>query len=245
MRLERLAVERAEGVVRITLSGEVLGDREAGELVAVAGILAEDASVRVVVVASRGDDFCPGADDALEPLAFEPDPAGALAALRPPVIAACRGRASSVGLELALAADVRMADATARFALADVERARLPCWGGTQRLPRAIGRPRATAMVLLGEELDADTASSAGLVHRVVAAGRLDDAVDALVAELTALAPLALELAKEAIARGSELPMGDALRLEGDLNHLLQTTADRAEGLQAFFDKRAARFTGT
>ncbi len=244
MRLDAIAVDRDGAAVRVRLSGRPLGSREAAELVEVAGELREDRSVRLVVLASAGDDLCPGAAPDLEPLTFTPDPAAALAALRAPVVVACRGLARGVGLELALAGDVRIASDDARFAVDDLAAGRLPCWGATQRLPRAVGRPRATAMLLLGEELGVSDALAAGLVERVVPVDDLAGAVDEVVARLAGLAPLALELAKEAVSRGSEMPLVEALHLEGDLNHLLQTTADRAEGLQAFFDKRRAGFTG-
>lgn len=242
MRLDRLGVERAGGVVRILLTGAPLGRREADELVSVAGELATDREVRVVVLDSRGPDLCPGAGPDLDPASFSPDPAAALAAVRAPVVAACRGAVRSVGLELALAADLRVAGPGATFALADVQDGRLPCWGGTQRLPRAAGRPMASAMILLGEVLDAAGAHRAGLVHTI--ADDVGAAVEDITGTLIALAPRALELAKEAMQRGAELPMRDALVLEGDLNHLLQTTADRAEGLAAFFDRRPPSFTG-
>ena len=242
MRLKQLEVTREGELVHIRLSGQHLGAREATELVAVAQELAEDRDIRVVVLASAGPDLCPGPSRDLDPQTMSPDPASALAALRVPLVVACAGRAASVGLELVLACDVRLAAASATFALPDVADGRLPCWGGTQRLPRAVGRPRALAMVMLGEELTAHEAHRSGLVHDVV--DDLDAAVDSVVATLAGQAPLALQLAKEAIARGAELPMRDALVLEGDLNHLLQTTADRAEGLQAFFDKRPPAFTG-
>ncbi|HEX5365528.1 MAG TPA: enoyl-CoA hydratase-related protein [Acidimicrobiales bacterium] len=244
MRLDRLVVDRHRSVARVRLSGEPLDEREAAELVAVAGDLAEDHSVRAVVVTSRGRNLCPGPASTLDALAFRPDPAAALAALRPPVVAACGGEVASVGLELALAADVRLADASARLSLPDVAEGRLPCWGGTQRLPRAVGPARAVTMLLLGAALDAPAALASGLVHQVVDVDDLDGAVDDLAGHLAGLAPLALELAKEAVWRGVELPMADGLRLEGDLNHLLQTTADRAEGLEAFFAKREPRFAG-
>jgi len=242
VRLDHLRVEREGPVVTLRLRGTALGRREAAELVSVATDLAEDPSVRVVVLDSDGPDLCPGAADDLDPLSFSPDPAAALAALRPPVVAACRGRVASVGLELALACDVRVAEPGTVFTIADVAAGRLPSWGGTQRLPRVAGRSTALAMILLGESLDAAAAQRAGLVTAVA-----DDAgarAVTLAGQLAELAPAALELAKEAVARGAELPMRDALVLEGDLNHLLQTTADRAEGLAAFFDKRPPTFTG-
>lgn len=245
MRREVVSVDREDGIVRIRMSGRPLASREAAEIVAAAEEIREDRTVRVVVLDASGDDFCPGAAPDLDPAAFAVDPPAALAALRVPVVAACTGRAASVGCELALAADVRVCDAAATFALADVVSGRLPSWGGTQRLPRVVGQPRATAMILLGEELDAAAAAAGGLVHRVAPAGELAAVVDEVVGTLRGLAPLALQMAKEAVARGSELGMVEALRLEGDLNHLLQTTTDRAEGLAAFFEKRDPTFNGT
>ena len=150
---------------------------------------------------------------------------------------------ASVGLELALAADLRVADGTTRCSFPDVRAGRLPCWGGTQRLPRAAGRSTAARLLLAGDVLDAGEALACGLVHTV--ADDAGAAADELAERLAALAPLALAAAKEAIVRGSELPMRQALELEGDLNHLLQTTADRAEGLAAFFAKRTPDFGGS
>lgn len=248
MRLDRLTVERRHdgAVVVVQLSGGALGAREAAELAAVAADVVEDRGVRVVVLGTGGADLCTGAAEDLDPAGLGEDPAAALARIRVPVIAAVRGGCRSVGLELVLACDVVLADAGARFALPDVAEGRgLPCWGGTQRLPRAVGAARAAAMVLLGEELSADAAARAGLVWSVVDdAGALDAAALVLADRLRGLGPLALEYAKEAVHRGSELPLRDGLRLEGDLNALLATSADRAEGLAAFFAKRPADFAG-
>ncbi len=229
MHLQHLAVERDSGLVRLRLSGRPLGQREAMELAATATDLLEDRSVRLVVIESAGPDFCPGPAADLDPLLV--DPTEVLSRLRPPVVAHVVGRASSVGCELALAADVLVAGPDGRLILSDVTEGRLPCWGGTQRLVRAVGRPRALEVLLLGAEMRGD---------ELGAMTSLDDVVQTLLAR----APVALELAKEAIERGAEMPMRDGLRLEGDLNHLLQTTADRAEGLAAFFEKRPARFEG-
>jgi enoyl-CoA hydratase/carnithine racemase len=229
---------------RLTLPGGPLDRRAAAALAGAAASLAEDADLRVVVLGAAGPDFCTGPAADLDPLALGVDPADALAALRPPVIVALGGVVASVGLEVALAGDLRLAADDATFALPDVAAGRLPSWGGTQRLPRAIGRPRALAMLLAGEVLDADAALAAGLVHEVVPRSGLAARADELATALAGLAPLALELAKEAVHRGSELPLRDALRLEGDFNHLLQGSADRAEGLAAFFEKRTPTFRG-
>lgn len=237
----RASQERGGAVQRLTLPGGPLDARVAAELTATLAGLVEDRSVRVVVVDS-GAGFCDGPAPDLDPDTLVPDPAAALARVRVPVVAILCGSCRSVGLELALCADIRVADPTARFALDDVRSGRLPSWGGTQRLPRAIGTSRATEMVLLGRALDAAEALACGLVHDVHndPAGRADEVVD----ELLSVGPLALELAKEAVHRGAELPLRDGLRLEGDLNTLLQSSADRAEGLAAFFAKRPPDFAG-
>ncbi len=194
----------------------------------------------LVVRNEPGTDFCSGISfDALE---LQPDPASALAAVRSPVICAISGACSGPGLEIALACDVRLCAPRTRFAMRDPLDGRLPAWGGTQRLPRAIGTSRASAMLLLGTEIDAPTSLEWGLTHAVE--DDLDDAVERWLDELAGAGPLALEFAKEAIHRGSELPLADGLRLEGDLNHQLAATDDRAEGLAAFFDKRPPDFAG-
>jgi enoyl-CoA hydratase/carnithine racemase len=233
-----------DGAVReLRLSGAPLSAREALELAAAAEELVGDRDVRAVVLGSQGGDFCVGGAGDLDPLTAGVDPAAALARLRVPVVVAVRGRCHSLGLEIALVGDIAVAAPGATFALADVALGRgLPCWGGTQRLPRAVGTARATAMVLLGQELDAAGAQTAGLVWQV--ADDPDEAARAIAAQLATLGPLALEYAKEAVHRGAELPLRDGLRLEGDLNTLLAASADRAEGLAAFFAKRPADFAG-
>lgn len=241
MKLRHLTVDTAGPVRHVRLSGEPLGTAEASELRDTADALREDRDVRVVVLGSRGASFCPGAAADLDPLAVSPDPAQALAAIRAPVVAAVHGRCHGVGLELALAADIRVAAADASFCLDTVTLGALPSWGGTQRLPRTVGPATAASMVLLGDRVDADAALARALVHRV---GRLDDVVTAVVDQLLGAAPLALELAKEAMGHGVELPMNEGFRLEAELNHLLSVSEDRAEGLAAFFAKRRPVFHG-
>ena len=194
----------------------------------------------LVVRNEPGTDFCSGIS--FDPLELQPDPASAVAAVRSPVVCAISGECSGAGLEIALASDVRLCDPDARFAMRGALEGRLPSWGGTQRLPRAVGASRASAMLLLGQQIDASTALEWGLAHSVE--DDLDSAVDRWLDELSGAGPLALEFAKEAVHRGSELPLADGLRLEGDLNHQLAATDDRAEGLAAFFDKRPPDFAG-
>ena len=228
--------------VEVVIPGGRLDAATADALVATASQLREERSIRVIVIRASGADFCAGPAADLDPALVDPDPAAAWASLRPPVVVAVTGDCLSVGLELVLAADIRVASPDARLALPDLAQGRLPCWGGTQRLSRAVRPAQATAMILLGTTVSGEEAAGLGLIHQVA-----DEPVDTtrqLAAQLAARGPLSLELAKEAVHRGAELPLRDGLRLEGDLNHQLAATEDRAEGLQAFFDKRPPDFAG-
>ncbi|HCB34870.1 MAG TPA: hypothetical protein DEP66_07365 [Acidimicrobiaceae bacterium] len=227
--------------ITITLPGGALAAADARRLVTTCVETRERREPAVVVVANEpGTDFCTGAD--FDPTDVVPDPAAALATVRGPTVCVVSGACASVGLEIALACDIRLCDGSARFSMSDPVAGRLPAWGGTQRLGRAVGVGRATAMLLLGVEVPAADAVAWGLVHQ--AADDLDAALADLLARLDAAAPLALEFAKEAVHRGAELGLADGLRLEGDLNHQLAATDDRAEGLAAFFDKRPPDFSG-
>ncbi len=255
-------------VLDVCLPGGLLNAATCRALISGLEAAIEDRELRAVVLRSDDPDFCRGPEADLDPLAAIVDPVSLLARLRVPVIAAVTGRCWSVGLELVLAADIILAAPDATFALPDVAGGRgLPCWGGTQRLARAVGVARSGAMLLLGDVLDVSGAQHAGLVWSVIdptatgetgaGAGAAPDtrsaaatdppvavAALALAERLCGLGPLALAFAKEAVHRGAELPLRDGLRLEGDLNTLLATSSDRAEGLAAFFAKRPADFAG-
>jgi enoyl-CoA hydratase/carnithine racemase len=237
-------LEGSQPVIRIAVPGEPLDLAGAQALTREIDAVARDASVRVAVLVAAGAHFGPGLARGFEPLDSGLDPPADLARLRVPVVAGLRGTTASVGLELALGADIRVAASDTVLALPDLRAGRLPCWGGTQRLVRQAGPAVATRMLLTDASLSAGEALAAGLVHEVVAPGRLEARAAEIAAELAELAPLALAYAKEAILSGAHLPMPDALRLEADLNVLLQASADRAEGLAAFLAKRNPAFTG-
>lgn len=236
-----VTTSRAGRVLEISIPGGPLsfGDAVALEREALAAADLDDINVVLLVA---GD--IPGPGDDLADRLPEVDPVGALARLDVPIVVAL-GSASSVGLELGLVADVRVGSGTARYSMPDVAAGRLPCWGGTQRLPRAVGRQTATAMILLGAELDGEAALARGLLDELtpVSEAALARARE-IAAKIGELAPLAVRYAKEAVLRGSEMDLVDGLKLEGDLNTLLQVSADRAEGLTAFFEKRPPRFIG-
>jgi len=215
---------------------------------AAADVAALTDEVRAVVVLAAGADFCTGWGADLLDIPVATFEAGvgfdALAAVPQPVIAAIHGRALSAGLELALVSDVRLAAEDARFALPDAADGRLPRGGGTQRLPRAVGRAHALRLLLLAEEIDAAEARRIGLVSRVLPASELEGNARALADTIAQRGPIATRLAKEAVHRGSEMPLQQALRYELDLTVILQTTFDRAEGVRAFAARTRPEFIG-
>ena len=218
--------------------------------------IASDDGVRVVLITAEGDVFSRGWD--FESLAGETgdpvatlraqgvtvDPFGCLAELPRPVVCAINGDASGAGLELALACDVRVAAEEAAFALPDILIGLLPVAGGTQRLSRLIGRAAALEMILTGEPVDAQEGLRLGLVSAVVPRERLLEEAEAIASRIAERGPLAVRYAKEAVSRGLEMPLEQALRYETDLTVILQTTEDRAEGVRAFLEKRKPEFKG-
>ena len=161
-----------------------------------------------------------------------------------PTVAALNGDALSAGFELALACDLRIAATSARLGLPETASGLIPMGGGTQRLARLAGRAVALQMVLTAEPVDAATALRYGLVSAVVEPENLLSAACTLGTAIAERGPLAVRLAKEAVHRGVEMPLEQALRFETDLTVLLQTTEDRAEGVRAFEEKRRPEFEG-
>ena len=160
-----------------------------------------------------------------------------------PIIAAIRGYAFGGGLEMALACDIRIAAEDAQLGLTEINLAIIPGGGGTQRLPRLVGRGKALEMILTGMRIPAAEALRIGLVERVVPVAELASATQALARTIAEKAPVALRYAKEAVVGGLGLPLEDGIRLENDLATLLRTTEDRVEGAKAFVEKRKPRWT--
>jgi enoyl-CoA hydratase len=237
----------ADGVAWLTLDRPADGNRitleVAQALCDAAAKIELDDSVVAVVLAARGPHFCLGVADGAE-WAQRVDWVEAIAGLTRPVIAAIQGDAIAEGLELALACDLRVVSNRAHFAMPQLTAGRLPAHGGTQRLPRLVGRALALDLLWTGRTLDAAEAESIGLVSRVAAHDEFEAARDAVVAALKSKGPIALRYAKEAVLKGSDLSLDQGIRLEEDLYVLLQTTADRREGVRAFLHKRKPGFRG-
>ncbi|MBV9100130.1 MAG: enoyl-CoA hydratase/isomerase family protein [Candidatus Dormibacteraeota bacterium] len=163
---------------------------------------------------------------------------------RLPVIAAVNGIAFGGGCELSLACDMRIAASTARFGQPEIKLGIIPGWGGTQRLPRLIGRARATELLLSGDPVDAQRALQLGLVSEVTEPDALLDAARRWAELLGSRAPLALAATKRAMLDGANLPIADALEVERKEFTGLFGTEDAAEGISAFLQKRQPEWKG-
>lgn len=161
-----------------------------------------------------------------------------------PLIAAIDGDAIGMGLEAILACDIRIASETSRFGLPQIQEGTIPCFGGTQRLVRTVGKGAALEMLLTDDPIDAASAKRIGLVNNVVPVADLQAAVTRMATTMSGKGPISLQYVKEAVCSGMELTLDQGLWLEADLYFLLHTTQDRTEGVRAFQEKRNAHFQG-
>ena len=256
---EAIRYEQADGVATITLSRpevhNAMNQAMRRELLEAFTHLRTDDGVRAVVVQGAGDKaFSAGADirEFLEPPVVTQfrearrrvDFRREMERCPQAIIAAIRGYAFGGGLELALACDIRVAAEDAQLGLTEINLAIIPGGGGTQRLPRLVGRGKALEMILTGMRIPAAEALRIGLVERVVPVAELSSAAQALARTIADKAPVAMRYAKEAVVGGLGLPLDDGIRLENDLATLLRTTEDRVEGAKAFVEKRKPRWAG-
>jgi enoyl-CoA hydratase len=259
MTYENLLVETRDGVAFVTVNRpdklNALNRRTLEELDAAFSALASDPAVRGAVVTGAGEKaFVAGAD--IAELAGLDAEAGRevsergqrvfdrVERLGKPVVAAVNGFALGGGCELALACHVRVASENASLGTPEVKLGLLCGYGGTQRLPRLVGRGAALEMLLTGERVRADEALRLGLVNRVVARDALLAEAEALVRRMIANGPLALRATLEAVHGGLDRPLGEALAGEARLFGELCATEDAREGTRAFLEKRAPHFEG-
>jgi len=161
-----------------------------------------------------------------------------------PVLAAINGFALGGGCELAMACHIRVASEHAKFGQPEVKLGIAPGYGGTQRLPRLVGKGVALQLILTGEMIDAQEAYRIGLVNKVVPAADLLSESEKMLRGILAMGPLAVRLALEAVDQGLEMSLDEGLLLEANHFGLLAATQDMKEGLTAFLEKRSAKFQG-
>ncbi len=209
-----------------------------------------DAGIGCILITGSDKAFAAGADikemaDKSTVDAFMGDFAAdwhAPASVRKPLIAAVAGFALGGGCELVMQCDIVIAADTAKFGQPEIKLGVVPGIGGTQRLPRAVGKAKAMDLILTGRMMDAAEAERAGLVSRVVAAASLMEEAMKL-AEAVAAMPLPAALAaKEAVNRAFEMPLAEGIRFERRVFHALFATHDQKEGMAAFVEKRPAQF---
>ena len=212
-----------------------------------------DGSVRSVILTGAGDRiFCAGADlgsafsgtDVAEFIRFTHGVLRRIERFGKPVIAALNGHALGGGCEIAMACHVRLLKETARMGQTESNLGIIPGYGGTQRLPRLIGRAKALEFLILGTQISAEQCLALGLVNRVCREGETLEDARALARQLARRPPLATRLIIQAVQDGLDAPIDQALEIE--TRAFLETlkTEDAAEGIQAFFAKREPEFKG-
>jgi len=214
-----------------------------------------DPDVRCVILTGTGERaFCAGSDvkefESLQgrvgegKLLLEKAVYRRIALLPVPTIAAIQADALGGGLELALCCDLRVADERAKLGLPEVRLGVMPGSGGTQRLPRIVGIAKAKELILMGEIISASAALEIGLVNRVAAAGQALDEAMKMAETIAERGPLAVREAKQALDLAGDVPLDEGLARELDASERIFASRDMLEGAQAFFEKRAPRFTG-
>ncbi len=215
----------------------------------------EDPEVRVVILTGAGEkSFVAGADiselgqqtpvSAKEYTHRGQAVVDAIENLGKPVIACVNGFALGGGCELAMACTMRIASDNAKLGQPEVKLGLIPGYGGTQRLPRLVGKGLAMQQILTGEMISAQEAHRIGLVNEVVPQAELIARAEAIAAKIIANSPLAIQYAMEAVNRGSDMTLADGLFLEATLFAVCCATEDKNEGTRAFLEKRAAQFKG-
>ncbi|UCG45263.1 MAG: enoyl-CoA hydratase/isomerase family protein [Candidatus Bathyarchaeota archaeon] len=259
MGFKNLLYEKKNGVATITINRpnalNALNAETIPEFFSSLEDAEKDNNVRVIVITGAGEKaFCAGLDlktvrDISVVKAVEMSRLGQkmtvrLEELGKPVIAAINGYALGGGIELAMACDIRIASENARIGQTEVNVGLIPGWGGTQRLPRLVGRGRAKELIFTGKMIDAKTAESIGLVNMVVPADKLRSTVEELAEVIMSKPPIAIRLSKELINRSIEADLGIGLVHEAEAFGILSSTEDYREGVSAFIEKRKPKYQG-
>ena len=257
--LENLLYEKKGAVAYITLNRpkvlNALNKATIAELTAAFGDSRDDAAVRGVIFTGAGDKaFAAGADVSEvvndTPLEAEEKTRSGQALttlienLGKPVIAAVNGFALGGGCELAMACTIRLAAETAKFGQPEVKLGIMPGYGGTQRLPRLIGKGRALQLILSGDIISAQEAYRIGLVNEVVPNDSLMARAEVILKQINSNAPQSVKFSIEAVNKGLETSLSEGLLLEASLFAICAATEDKKEGTSAFLAKRAPKFQG-
>jgi len=257
--LENVLYEKRGAIAYVTVNRpkvlNALDQRTWQDLRAAFADARDDADVRGVILTGAGDKaFIAGADigELAQSNAIEAEGSSTYGQevlnlvenLGKPVIAAINGFALGGGCETAMACTIRIAAENAKFGQPEVKLGVIPGGGGTQRLPRLVGKGRALQLILSGEMINAQEAYRIGLVNEVVPAAELISRAEGILKQIFSNAPLAVKYSLEAVNKGLETSQAEGLSLEASYFGLCAGTEDKKEGTQAFLQKRAAQFQG-
>src|SRR6201990_2254983 len=259
MNFENILLEKKNAIAYVTVNRpkllNALNMATMEELRAAFHDIKNDAAIRVVIVTGSGEKaFIAGAD--IGELAKQDAVTGKeythrgqnvlnlIENLGKPVIACINGFALGGGCEVAMACTMRLAGENAKLGQPEVKLGLIPGYGGTQRLPRLVGKGIAMQLVLTGEMISAQEAHRIGLVNEVVAAAELIPRAEAIAAKIIANAPLAIQYCIEAVNHGMDMTLAEGLFLEATLFGVCCSTEDKNEGTKAFLEKRPAEFKG-
>jgi enoyl-CoA hydratase len=247
----------AEGIARIVIDRpdkhNAITPDMARELRDACAEVDRDEAVRVAIISGGGErSFSAGSDinalaDLSDPWAFRNriEYAAVVRDVRKPVIAALRGWVLGGGMEIALAADIRLAARSARIGGPEVTRGWLGGGGASQMLPRLVGYGQAMRLLLTGDPVDAETALRIGLVEEVVEESELMPRVGELAAKIASFSPIATQSVKAATRAALSMPLDAGLRYENELHVICMSAKDREEGVKAFQEKRPPTFSGS
>jgi enoyl-CoA hydratase len=259
MNFENLLLEKKNSIAYVIVNRpkmlNALNMATMEELRAVFHDIKNDATIRVVILTGSGEKaFIAGADiselaknDAVAAKEYThrgQNVLNLIENLGKPVIACLNGFTLGGGCEIALACTMRLASENAKIGQPEVKLGIIPGYGGTQRLPRLVGKGLAMQMVLAGEMITAQEAHRIGLVNEVTPAAELIPRAEAIAAKIIANAPLAVQYAMEAVNKGMEMSLSEGLYLEAVLFAVVCSTEDKKEGTAAFLEKRVAAFKG-
>ncbi|HXI92328.1 MAG TPA: enoyl-CoA hydratase-related protein [Blastocatellia bacterium] len=257
--LENVLYEKKDSIAYVTLNRpkvlNALNKKTWADLRTAFEAARDDAAVRGVILTGAGDKaFIAGADiselanvsavEAEESSTFGQEVLNVVENLGKPVIAAINGFALGGGCETAMACTIRVASEHAKFGQPEVKLGLIPGGGGTQRLPRLVGKGRALQIILSGEIISAQEAYRIGLVNEVVPAAEVITRAEAILKQIFSNAPIAVKYSLEAVNKGLETSVAEGLSLEASLFGLCAGTEDKREGTQAFLGKRAPQFQG-
>jgi enoyl-CoA hydratase len=259
MTFENILLEKKNAIAYVTVNRpKVLNALNAAtleELRAAFTDIGSDAAIRVAILTGAGEKAFVAGADISELAKQEPVPVkeytlrnqsvlALIENLGKPVIACINGFALGGGCELAMACTMRLASENAKLGQPEVKLGVIPGLGGTQRLPRLVGKGMAMQLVLSGEMISAQEAHRIGLVNEVTAAAELIPRAEAIAQKIIANAPLAVQYAMEAVNRGLEMNLPEGMYLEAVLFGLCSASEDKKEGIAAFLEKRPPQFKG-